>query len=338
MLKSKGSTMKNERLAEKALAILCAKSEKALKMTKKMILEEKLTCKKANDALQYYVSIWNDTTRPGVLSLAHEAVGGKTDKVVPLQAALLFIDAAMDIHDDIIDRSVTKDSKETVYGRFGEETALLIGNAFLVKGFDQLYQEIEKLPLDRKLSIINATKNFLFEVIDAHIYEAELKNKKWTIEPKEYLHVLEQKAADIEGHMRTGAIFGGGSTREIEALSMYGRCLGILLTVRSDFIDIFEPAELMNRAKYECLPLPVLYVLKNNNCRSKIRQILSKERISEDDANELIETIYKTPEFSNLKRYLKKIKQNALVTLNNLRREEPKYKLEIFANSTLEDL
>ncbi len=48
--------MADERLAEKALTILH---------------------KKAKEALRYYASTWNDTTRPGVLALAHEAVGGK---------------------------------------------------------------------------------------------------------------------------------------------------------------------------------------------------------------------------------------------------------------------
>jgi geranylgeranyl pyrophosphate synthase len=70
------------------------------------------------------VATWNDTTRPGVLALAYEAVGGKAEEVVPLQTAMLFIDAAMDIHDDIIDKSIIKGSKETLYGKFGEETAL----------------------------------------------------------------------------------------------------------------------------------------------------------------------------------------------------------------------
>jgi geranylgeranyl pyrophosphate synthase len=332
--------MANKGLAEKALAILQAKSEKALKNAKELILQEKFRCEKANEALQYYVSTWNDTTRPGVLALAHEAVGGKAEEVVPLQTAMLFIDAAMDIHDDIIDKSTVKGSKETLYGKFGEETALLIGNALLVKGFNYLYKVSEKLPLEKKQLLVDTVKNFLFEVIDAHIKEVELRNRKWNTKPKEYLNVLKIKAADIEGHMRIGAILGGGSAQEIKALTRYGRCLGILLLTRSDFIDLFEQDELTNRVKYECLPLPILYALKNDTFRNKVYRILSKKEIEENGINELIEIIYGMPEIFIVKRYLKFLEKRAIASIINLqmKNKDIENTLLLLAKSMLEDL
>lgn len=330
--------MTNERLAEKALAILHGKSEKALKKAKELILKEEFRCQKAREALKYYVSTWNDTTRPGVLALAYEAVGGKPREVIPLQTAMLFIDAAMDIHDDIIDKSTTKGSKETLYGKFGEEIALLIGNAFLVKGFTQLYKITEKLPLNRKKMINDAVKKFLFEVIDAHAQESVLKIDKWNVEPDEYLKVLEQKAADIEGHACVGAIFGGGSAKEIKALSMYGKCLGTLLTVRSEFIDIYEPSELRGRTEHECFPLPLLYVLKNENFRPKIQQILLNKEIGENEINELLEIVYSIPEFATLKQYIKRLEHKASKSIAIIPKKNNRNTLEFFVDAALEDL
>jgi geranylgeranyl pyrophosphate synthase len=330
--------MTNERLAEKTLAILQSKSEKALKMAKELILKEKFRYERAKEALKYYLSTWNDTTRPGVLSLAYEAVRGKPEEVVPLQTAMLFIDAAMDIHDDIIDKSTLKRSRETLYGKFGEEAALLIGNALLVKGFNYLYNVAEKLPPDKKQLIIDAVKGFLFKVIDAHIYELELKRVKWSVEPKEYFRVLEAKAADIEGHMRIGAIFAGGTDKEIKALSRYGKYLGTLLMVREDFVDTYEPDELMNRVKHECLPLPVIFTLQNETYRKEVSKILSKEGIDESDTTNLIEIIYKTPEISQLKRRLNALKRKALAELIYLRQTETVNQLKLITLSTLEDL
>jgi len=329
--------MANKGLAEKALAILQAKSEKALKNAKELVLQEKFRCEKANEALQYYVSTWNDTTRPGVLALAHEAVGGKAEEVIPLQTAMLFIDAAMDIHDDIIDKSTKKGSKETLYGKFGEETALLIGNALLVKGFNHLHKVTGKLPLDKKKLINDAVKKFLFEVIDAHIQESMLKSDKWNVEPAEYLKILEQKASDIEGHMQIGSIFGKGSVKEIKILTAYGKCLGTLLALRSDFVDIFEPAELTSRIKFECLPLPLLFALKNKNYRSKILRVLRKEVIDESDASELIEIIYETQEISDMKKYLEKLKHKASKLLSKLQGKGVQ-NLELLINASLEDI
>jgi len=330
--------MTNKGLAEKALAILHAKSRKALKKAKELILQEKFRCEKANEALQYYVSTWNDTTRPGVLALAHEVVGGKAEEVVPLQTAMLFIDAAMDIHDDIIDRSIIKGSKETLYGKFGEETALLIGNALLVKGFNYLNKVIEKQPLDRKKMIMDTVKDFLFKVIDAHVHEAELKQMKWSVDQKKYFHVLEAKAADIEGHMRIGAIFAGGTYHEIKALSRCGKCLGILLLVREDFVDIYEPHELMGRVKYECLPLPVIFVLQNEVYRKEVSEILSKASIDESDIANLVEMVYKTPEISLLKQQLNMLRRKAIAEITSLNDLKSINKLKIIILSTLEGI
>jgi geranylgeranyl diphosphate synthase type II len=330
--------MTSERLAEKALAILHEKSEKALKKAKELILQEKFRCEKAKEALKYYLSIWNDTTRPGLLVLAHEAVGGKPKEAVPLQTAMLFIDAAMDIHDDIIDKSITKGLKETLYGKFGKETALLIGNMFLVKGFNHLHKVTEKLSFKRKQTIHHTVKKFLFEVIDAHIKESELKDDKWNVKPTEYLKVIRQKAADIEGHMQIGAIFGGGSIQEVRALGMFGRCLGLLLTIRSDFIDIYEPDELINRIRHECLPLPLLYPLRNRRLRTQVQQIFSKEKLAEGEINTLLEIIYNSTDFSILKDYLDKTRQEALKSFNYLSKESIKDILTFLVSASLEDI
>jgi geranylgeranyl diphosphate synthase type I len=329
--------MDNEELGGKALEVLRFKSKEALESTKKAMLEEKMS-KKVDAALRDYVKKWDDTTRPGVLSLACEAVNGNLNELIPLQTAMLLIAATMDIHDDIIDKSVAKTAGKTIYGKTGGETALLLGNAFLVKGFIQLYKAIEKLPREKQLLIIDTTKAFLFEVIRAHVTEVELRNKKWDVKPEKYLKVLEEKAADIEGRMRIGAIFGGGSSNEIEALGKYGRCLGVLLAVRSDFVDVFEPRELENRVKNECLPLPVLYALKNDNRRKRILKILSSETISKDDAQELAEIVYQTPGNSYLKRHLRKLSKEAMCALDNVCASEAKINLRVLAMSMLEGL
>jgi geranylgeranyl diphosphate synthase type II len=330
--------MADEGLAKKALEILQVKSEKALKNVKELILQEKFECERVNEALRYYISTWNDTTRPGVLALAHEAVGGELEEVVPLQTAMLLIDAAMDIHDDILDKSTIKHSKKTLYGKFGEELALLIGNSLLIKGLNYLNKAAENLSINRKQVIIDNVKDFLLKVIDAHILEAELKKTKWNVKPDEYFHMLEIKAADIEGHMRIGAIYAGGTEQQVEAMTRLGKCLGTLLLVREDFVDVYEPDELMSRVKYECLPLPITITLQNKVYKEKIVSILSKEKIDERDTRNIVEIIYKTPEITRLKRQLNALKKRAIVEITNVSKAKAANELKLIISSTLEDL
>jgi len=330
--------MASESLTEKALKLLAEKSAKARAMAKQAILEEKTGIKKVDEAVEQYLSRWDDTTRPGMLALACEAIGGNPEDAVPLQAALLFIDATMDIHDDIIDESVAKKNRKTLYGKLGKEATLLLGDAFMVKGFNHLHKAIEHLPKDRSLQIIDEVNHFLSEVVEAHISEASLKEKKWRVKPETYLQVLTKKASDLEGRMKIGVIYGGGSAGNVQALGKFGRNIGVLLAVKSDFVDIFEPSELMHRIKYEVLPLQVLYALQSHKHGTRIREILQKARLSKVDCDELIETICATKEFISLNQLLDNLEKEAIQALNALSNSQIKKELQLLAASLTEDL
>ena len=330
--------MARESLTEKALKILNEKSAKARAMAKQAILEEKTGIKKVDEAVEQYLSRWDDTTRPGMLALACEAIGGNPEDAVPLQAALLFIDATMDIHDDIIDESVAKKNRKTLYGKLGKEATLLLGDVFMVKGFNHLHKALENLPKDRSLQIIDEVNHFLSEVVEAHISEASLKEKKWRVKPETYLQVLTKKASDLEGRMKIGVIYGGGSAGNVQALGKFGRNIGVLLAVKSDFVDIFEPSELMHRIKYEVLPLQVLYALQSHKHGTRIREILQKARLSKVDCDELIETICATKEFISLNQLLDNLEKEAIQALNVLSNSQIKKELQLLAASLTEDL
>ncbi len=330
--------MVKETLTEKALKLLDKRSAEARMLAKRAFLEEKIGIRKVDEAIEQYISKWEDTTHPGLLAIACEAVGGNPRETVLLQAALSFIDATMDIHDDIIDESLTKKNTRTIYGKLGKEATLLVGDAFMVKGFNRLCAALENRPKDLKLEIMNEVRNFLTEVVEAHILEAELKDKKWDINPEAYLKVLSHKAADIEGRMRIGALCGEGSFEELGALSKFGRNLGVLLAVRSDFVDMFEPRELMHRVKYECLPLPIIYALQDAQRKKRIRTMLLKDAISKEDCSELVELISETKEILKLKSLLSDLEKEAVHALSALHKCLAKNQLRLLAASMLEEL
>ncbi len=330
--------MATENATDHSLRILSEKSEKSIELFKQMNLREAKSNERLTKVIEQYLSRWRDTTRPGMLALAFEAVGGEQDKALPLQFALLHIDATMDIHDDIIDESVAKKNRKTVYGKLGKEATLLIGDAFMVKGFHYLHKAIENLPADQRSMIMDGIQDFLSEVVEAHLSEVPLKTKRLKVRPETYFQILQKKAADIEGRMKVGAIYGGGSAKQIEALSNYGRNIGVLLAVRSDFVDIFEPSELMHRIKYEVLPLPVLYALRSRKHGKQIREILKRDCFSDEDCGELVNVVYETKEFAFLKMRMKDLEKETENTTDIISNEETKKQLQLLAASMLEDL
>lgn len=330
--------MSHDSKAIRSQLILNQKSEKAQVIFQKTAKENNTGIEKIDNAVEKYLSKFNDTARQGVLAIANEAVGGKLDDVVPLQVALSFIDVTMDIHDDIIDESITKENGKTIYGKLGREICLLIGDDFMTKSFYYLHQSIANISKDRQMLIMNEANNFLSEVVSAHISEVQLRKLKWNLRPEIYFQVLIKKAADFEGRMKIGAIYGGGSQEEINAISLYGRNLGILLIVRSEYVDLFEPKELSGKIKNGCLPLPLLYALQNKSHSLRIKSLLSKTKFDASDSRKLLEIIQETEALSELRAKLVNLENEALQALQQIKSGVEKHSLELIVTSMLEDL
>ncbi|MGB9960151.1 MAG: polyprenyl synthetase family protein [Candidatus Bathyarchaeales archaeon] len=297
-----------KKIGKKIVADLKKRSEKGLELAKQIMQKEKIEDLTLREALTHYLTNWNDFTHSGLFSLACEAVGGKTDDTISAQAAIAMMAAAFDIHDDIIDKSETKHKTPTVYGKFGPEVALLLGNAFLIEGLKLLVNSAEVLPRQKARWLLETVKELTFEVGNAHAIEAGLKKRK-NIVPEEYMHVIEMKAAGIELDMTLGALFGGGKKSEIDLISRLGRIIGILVMIREEFIDIFEIEELRHRIRTNNLPLPVLFAMQNDKVRIKITGIIKNSRITQTDSAKILNITFASEPVIKLKQ-----KMNDLVT------------------------
>lgn len=250
---------------------------------------------------------------------------------------MLLLTAAFDIHDDIIDESKTKYGKPTLLGKFGKNVALLVGDAFLIKALTQLHRletQISTQKINRIWDIIN--KQF-FELGDAEALEASLK-RNVDISPEECFRIVEKKASSFEAHMRIGAVIGCGKQKEIDILGNYGRTLGILNTVRDDFIDIFEPEELQNRMKNELLPFPVLYAFKNPQDKKAILEVLSKPKISNRNAERIVDIIFRERNVQIFKERIQCLVEKTIKSISGLQNQDIKSQIRTLITGLLEDL
>jgi len=331
------SLKKHKKVSEMMVETLKKRSEKGLELARKTILAEKIECKKLREALEYYTVNWADFTHAGLFSTACEVVGGDSDRGAQVQAAISMIAAAFDIHDDIIDKSEIKRGKPTVFGKFGKDMALLLGNAFLIESFTLLGKSIRKLPQSKMKEIFETLKKSLFELGNAHALELDLKGRV-DIAPEQYMKILKMKAASVEADMRIGAIIGGGTNSEVEALTRYGRILGVLSTLREEFIDVFEIDELSHRVHNECLPIPVLYAMQDKKSKESIRRLLAKEQVTSEDIDELLDIVFEAKSVRKLKKTMEDFVQEALYLIPKIKSKKSSELLRNLAVSTLEDL
>jgi len=330
--------MSSKKSMEKMKKLLEERGRKAYEVAKAEILNEEIEYEPIRDALRYFIQeLWYNFQRPALLSLACKSVGGNPEKTNSIGVALILLTGAADIHDDIIDQSKTKGSKPTVFGKFGRDIALLAGDALLLKGFTLLNESSEQLPKKQGKAIINLVEEAFFEVGIAEAKEASFKGN-WDLTPEEYFDIIRMKTAIADTTARIGAIVGGGSSDEIMALGKYGRALGILASIRDEFIDIFEPDELKNRAENECLPLPILYAFRDPKVKNRIIDILKKGRLREKDALEVVELIEETEETQALKKEMQILLKSGIESLRIVRNKNVTAKLADILYVMIEDL
>ncbi|MEM1589279.1 MAG: polyprenyl synthetase family protein [Candidatus Bathyarchaeia archaeon] len=308
-------------------------------IAKKELLKEKIRCKPIYDALQYFIEeLWHNFHHPTLLSLTCEAVGGNREQVVHIGAALVLLTGAADVHDDIIDKSLTKNSKPTVLGRFGIEIAMLVGDALLLKGYELLHKSCNSLASRQKDIIVQWLKKAFFDLGVAVTKEIYLKGK-WDIDPREYLNIVVMKAAIADATARIGALIGGGDQKKITTLGKYGRILGVLTTIRNDFIDILDPEELKNRIRNECIPLPILYAIQDQRTKDKVIDAMSKSEITAESCWKTLEELKGSPSFRKLNNQLKTYLRRGQRLLDVITiKHEIKDKLSQILDTVVEDI
>jgi geranylgeranyl pyrophosphate synthase len=319
-----------EEVTEQLQKILHERGKEGLELARKTILEEQIDSKEVREALNYFMNeYWHDFTSSGLLSLVCEAVGGDHKITTPIGVSLTLISGAIDIHDDIIDQSKNKDTRPTVYGKFGKEIALLVGDALMFKGFTALYNAVEKgIPAEKIAIIANIINKTFFELGNAEALELQFRGRT-DVTPEEYLQVVRKKGADSEAYTRISAILGGASQEEIDALGEYGRLLGMLIILRDDMIDMMDPEETIHRIQKEHINIAILYALQDSELNAEIKSLL-KKTITPKNAKKLSILVDKARGFAQIDAYMNKLAKSAFINIEKAGCDKTNLQLVIY--------
>ena len=262
-------------IVERARKLILEEGGRALEEARREVSRWRVASPEARRALREFMSRWRDYTRPAIIRLSCKAVGGDVDATLKVASALILVSGAFDLHDDIIDRSYVRGPRrrKTILGRYGENIALLVGDALLLRGTWLLSRELARMKISRRR--VEEILDLLFELGVAEALELRFVGKL-DVKPDEYLKVVELKAADVEAYAKLGGVIGGGSEDQVEALGLYGRRLGMIAIVRDDLEDLLNyKVELKSRIMHESLPLPLVYALNSPGHREDVLEALS---------------------------------------------------------------
>ena len=202
-------------------------------------------------AMKYSLFAGGKRLRPILCIAGAEALGVDGSQVMPVACALEMIHTYSLIHDDLpaMDNDDMRRGKPTNHKVFGEAVAILAGDGLLTEAF----RVMAKTPMGKskpesllKVICLVAQGSGYQGMVGGQVTDIQSEGK--TVEPAtvEFIH-SHKTGALIAASVTSGAILGGATEPQVNAISEYGREIGLAFQIADDILDVEGDSEKMGK-------------------------------------------------------------------------------------------
>lgn len=278
-------------------------------------------------AVDYFLAKKGKNIRPILVLLAAKSVFGiiKPQTIAGAISLELLHNASI-IHDDVVDDTNERRGRPSLNAQFSNKVAVLTGDFFLSTSLRK-GTETDSMEIMKVISSIGQ------ELAAGEIEQLSLAQTS-DISEERYYSVIDKKTASLmRACMKIGAISVCASEEIIDALTRFGKYLGLCFQIKDDIFDYFDSKEIGkptgNDIREGKITLPLIYALLN-----------AKDEESRDEAMEIIRISDYSQE--NIHFLIQFAKDNggieyAQAKMQSLR-ELAVQSLDILANSASKDL
>jgi octaprenyl-diphosphate synthase len=180
--------------------------------------------------------------------------------VVRMATVMEFLHTATLVHDDIIDNAETRRNRPSINSRFGNQTAVLMGDWLYMSAFETSLQE-------RSLPVLDILTAVTRKMTEGELLQLTLVGRADVTE-EQYFDILRRKTAYLfSACCEIGAILGGADEASQAALRDYGMSLGVAFQLVDDLLDFTSDGGALGKAAGVDLlegkvTLPLIYLLE----------------------------------------------------------------------------
>jgi len=209
------------------------------------------------------------------LALASATGGRGTASSDDLQGAIAveLVHLASLYHDDVMDEATMRRNVESVNARFGNLVAIVAGDFLLARSAE--------IAASLGTEVAGLLANTLALAQPGQVAEVRAAFSTARTEADYFAAVAGKTAALMATSCRIGAITGGLPRPEVEALTTYGRCFGMLFQLRDDVLDVVASEEELGKPAGQDLAegiytLPVILALQDPDTAGELRPLLGQ--------------------------------------------------------------
>ena len=201
-------------------------------------------------AMRYSLFAGGKRLRPILCLAAAETCGGKIDNALPLACALECIHTYSLVHDDLpsMDNDDFRRGRPTCHKVFGDGIAVLAGDALLTIAFE-IVSRVKFSPrynlsiLLREIAIAAGSR----KLIAGQVADLEAEGRNIDMMGLRYIHE-NKTAAILTTSVRLGAMSAGANPKDLDAITKFGRALGIAFQIIDDTLDVTQTSEKLGKS------------------------------------------------------------------------------------------
>lgn len=234
--------------------------------------------------------------RPALTILSNYAVGGDGGRYNSIRMATVmeFLHTATLVHDDIIDNAATRRNRPTINNQYGNQTAVLMGDWLYMSAFETSLTE-------RSLPVLDILTAVTRKMTEGELLQLTLLGRT-DITEDQYLEVLQRKTAFLfSACCEVGAMLGGASDLQREALRDYGMNLGTAFQLIDDLLDFTGSGDRLGKAAgvdllEGKLTLPLIYLMESGDtaARELVQTVVGEGSYNTVPRAKLIEAVEST--------------------------------------------
>lgn len=238
-------------------------------------------------ALQHILKRQGKRLRPILTLLAARCFGEVEDAVLHASVSLELLHTASLVHDDIVDESDMRRGQASVNSLLTPQAAVLVGDYLLSKA-------LQHSATTHNLDVVAKISNIGEQLSDGELLQLYALDSD-RVEESVYYDVIRRKTASLfSAAAQLGALLGGATDEQMQALRLFGEYLGIAFQIRDDMLDYTSTDAIGKPAGNDMvegkLTLPAIFAI-NQSKDDKVLQLALKVRRTEASKEEIAELV-----------------------------------------------
>ena len=194
--------------------------------------------------IKYVLSLGGKRIRPVLMLMAYNMYREDVDRIMPVALGLEVYHNFTLLHDDLMDRADVRRGKPCVHRVWNDNTAILSGDNMLVMA----YQMMSRCPSSALPSVISIFTETALQIDEGQQYDMEFEQRTDVTE-SEYLEMIRLKTSVLLAcALQIGALLGGASEADAQALYAYGEKVGLAFQLQDDYLDVYGDFETFGKA------------------------------------------------------------------------------------------